>query len=166
MKGLAAEEPCPILAVKCPLESSGKEAKKVDEVHGDLAKVTADMSSEGDASSSENACPHFGEEKNDLESVKVPVESVDAHANDVPGVVYCVYVLMEGTVYYSFVALGSPTEKESDASGKVSLNFECLPIVTTGGVKAKDKTGATENSSEKADNSTTGGGSVHIPAKV
>lgn len=64
--------------------------------------------------SSENACPHVGEEVNDFDPVKVSVVNVDSHANDVPGIVYCVYVLIEGAIKHSsFLAVGHPTEKES-----------------------------------------------------
>lgn len=39
-------------------------------------------------------------------------------------------------------------------------------MVTTGGLKALSKTGATEISSDKADKSSTGGGTTPIPHKV
>lgn len=54
--------------------------------------------SEGDVLVFENVCFYLGEEKNDFELVKVFVELVDVYVNDVFGVVYCVYVLIEGIV--------------------------------------------------------------------
>lgn len=64
------------------------------------------------------------------------------------------------------VVVGSSAEKEAKVSLKVIENLECLPIAASGGLKALDKSGATENSSDKVNCSATGGGTAPIPSKV
>lgn len=71
-----------------------------------------------------------------------------------------------GTFLTSFNVPGPSAEKEAKTPGVVADILACLPAVTTGGVKALDKTVAADNSPNKVDKASTGGGTVHIPSKV
>lgn len=154
----------------CPSEPSGKEAKPALIICGLESEKVTDEPKDGEASSPENICPEDTdgkkESKNDLESGKHRVSSGDAPANDVPGIVYCVYVLNAGTVLNPELVVGPPTEKETKPTGGAADNLVCLSAVTSGGVKALDKTGATENPSIKVDKASAGGGTIPIPTVV
>lgn len=70
------------------------------------------------------------------------------------------------SVWSSLVVVGSSAEVECESPCYASEDFEWFHSAASGGLKALDKSGATEYSSEWADGSSTGGGTVPIPSVV
>lgn len=104
---------CFIFVVVCLSELLGKFVVKIDSCIGFDVEVKVGVMVNGDVVLLENVCFFVEEEKNEVGFVEKFVGLVEVYVNDVFGVVYCVYVFIEGVIkFFKFFVVGFLMEKE------------------------------------------------------